>query len=117
MPKMYFAEFTDLRTGKVFYKFGHTRNNDAMIRMNYITEEYPMFSARILASIWHPSIDYCIKLEESYKEKYPKNFWLKEKISGVTECVVLDNDTKHKIVKQLYTLKRRIKEKYYANRA
>ena len=67
MPKMYFAEFTDTESGKVFQKFGHTSKNDAMIRLNYITEEHPKFKARVLAAVYHHDVKFCQGVEETFK--------------------------------------------------
>lgn len=98
---MYFVEFTNTETNDIFYKFGHTSKNDIMERINWITSEYPQFTARVLAHVYDHSIDNVINIEEEFKERYPKNFYLKEKISGVTEIVKMDNNTKNNIIKEL----------------
>jgi hypothetical protein len=113
MPKMYFAEFTDTETGKVFQKFGHTSKNDAMIRLNYITEEHPKFKARVLAAVYHHDINFCKGVEETFKTLYPKNFWLDEKISGITECVILDYDIRNDLIKKIMKLNEKTKKELY----
>ena len=107
MPKMYFAEFTNTETGETFQKFGHTSFNDAMKRLNYITEEYPKFTARVLAAVYHHDITYCQGVEETFKTLYPKNFWLEEKISGITECVKLDYDTRKDLISKIMQLNKK----------
>lgn len=116
MPKMYFAEFTDTTTGKVFQKFGHTGFNDAQIRLNYITQEYPKFKARVLAAVYNHSIEKCQEIEEAFKAKYPKNFWLEEKISGITECVSLDYNTRANIISKLRKLNELSKKECFGNK-
>lgn len=104
MPKMYFAEFTDTETGQKFQKFGHTSHNDAMVRLNRIVEEYPKFTVKVLAGVYHHNVEYCQGVEETFKLLYPKNFWLEEKISGITECVVLEYETRNDIIKKIMQL-------------
>jgi hypothetical protein len=104
MAKMYFAEFTNTETGETFQKFGHTRNNDAMVRINKIIEEYPKFTGRILAAVYHHNVEYCQGVEETFKQLYPKNFWLEEKISGITECVILEYETRNGLIKKIMKL-------------
>lgn len=110
MPKMYFAEFTDTTTGKTFQKFGHTSFNDAMKRLNYITEEHPNFKARVLAAVYHHDVNFCKGVEETFKAIYPKNFWLEEKISGITECVVLEYNVRNNIIDILRSLNDKTKK-------
>jgi hypothetical protein len=113
MPKMYFAEFT--KDNKVFQKFGHTGHNDAMIRLNNITKEYPQFKARVLAAAYHNDITKCQGAEEAFKCMYPKNFWLEEKISGITECVVLDQSTRNSVIQAVRKLNTKFKEECFGN--
>lgn len=101
MPKMYFAEIVNTLDGNKFTKFGHTSYNDAQKRLDRITEEYPHFKARVLASVYHHDVEVCKNIEEEYKAKYPKNFWLDEKLSGITECVKLEWDIRNNIIKEL----------------
>ena len=116
MAKMYFAEFTDTETGKVFQKFGHTREKDVMVRLNRIIEEYPKFTARVLAAVYHHNVEYCQGVEETFKLLYPKNFWLEEKISGITECVVLDYDIRNDLIKKIMKLNEKTKKELYESR-
>ena len=50
-----------------FNKFGHTGKNDAMIRLNRIIEEHPEFEVRVLAAVYHHSVEYCQGIEEAYE--------------------------------------------------
>ena len=110
MPKMYFAEFTNTNTGQVFQKFGHTGFNDAQKRLNYITEEFPHFDARVLAVVYHHNIDICRAIEETFKINFPKNLMIEEKNSGVTEIVKLDNKTRYDVIQRV----RYLNDKYKA---
>ena len=113
MPKMYFAEFTDTRSGKTFQKFGHTGHNDAQKRLDNITKEYPVFKARVLAAVYHHSLEEVQRIEEEFKARYPKNFWLDEKISGITECVILQYDVRMQIIQELRTLNEQTKKELF----
>ena len=91
MPKMYFAEFEKtVEPFDVFQKFGHTGHNDAQIRLDRITEEYPQYKARVLAAAYHHDLTKCQGAEMAFQAMYPKNFWLEEKLSGITECVKMN---------------------------
>ena len=113
MPKAYFAEFVDTTTGSRHNKFGHTGHNDAQKRLNRITEEYPHFTARVLASVYHHDLEKVIEIEERYKSKYPKNFWLKEKLSGITECVKLEYEVRNNIIQEFRTLNETTKKELF----
>lgn len=113
MPKFYFAEFTDTETNKIFFKFGHTSFNDALIRLNYITAEYPKFKARVLAAAYHNDIAKCQGAEMAFQAMYPKNFWLEEKISGITECVELTSEQKTSIIQAVRSLNDKFKKECF----
>lgn len=104
MARFYYAEFTNTETGEKFQKFGHTREKDAQVRLDHITKEYPKFTARVLASAYHHSIEKCQGAEEAFQAVYPKNFWLEEKISGITECVILERNTRNHVIKMVRSL-------------
>lgn len=115
MPKMYFAEFErTVPPYDVFDKFGHTGNNDAMVRLNRIVEEYPEFKVRVLAAVYHHEIEFCKGVEEAFKAMYPKNFWLEEKISGVTEIVKLESETRNDIITKLRALNEKTKKELFS---
>jgi len=51
-------------------------------------------------------------IEESFKAFYPKNIWLEEKISGVTEIVVLNQQQVNTIIEKMSLLS----DRYYKKR-
>ena len=113
MAKFYFAEFTNTESGKVFQKFGHTGYNDGQKRLDRITEEYPKFKARVLAAAYHHDIYKCQGAEEAFQAMYPKNFWLEEKISGITECVILDPNSRKEIIDAVMRLNVKFKKECF----
>lgn len=115
MPKFYFAEFTNSKTGKVFQKFGHTGHNDAQIRLDRITQEYPDYTARVLAAAYHHDIIKCQGAEMAFQSMYPKNFWLEEKLSGITECVILESNTRKQIIDAVMNLNKKFKKECFPN--
>lgn len=115
MPKAYLAEFENSRPPfDVFQKIGHTGHNDAQKRLDWITSEYPHYKARVLAAVYHHDIEFCKGVEEAFKVMYPKNFWLEEKISGVTEIVKLNSDDRIKVIQQFRTLNEKTKKELFS---
>lgn len=83
--KLYFARFDNAETDELdFYKFGHTSYHDAADRFKYDPEQYKKWRVTIIKTVWGPEED-ILKLELEYQAKYPKKFWIEEKIGGVTE--------------------------------
>lgn len=113
MAKMYFAEFTNTETNECFQKFGHTSYNDAQIRLDRITEEYPRYKARVLAAAYHNDITKCQGAEMAFQAMYPKNFWLEEKLSGITECVKLDTETRNQVINTVRRLNDKFKKECF----
>jgi hypothetical protein len=110
--KMYFARFTNKKTKQVeFYKFGHTRSYDALDRFKHEPEQYEPWDIKIMATVYGP-IEEMIGIEETFKAIYPKNLWIEEKISGVTETVVLNKDQINNIIEAL----KRLNNKYWQKR-
>lgn len=114
MPKMYFAEFEREYPPLKFNKFGHTGHNDAMVRLNRIVEDHPGFKVKVLASVYHHNVEFCKGVEETFKTLFPKNFWLEEKISGVTEIVMLDSAARNDIIKKLRSLNEKTKKDLFS---
>lgn len=110
--KIYLAEFTDKVTGKSFLKIGYTGYKDAADRFRYEPDQYQAWNIRILCTAYHPSKKVIEKTEESFKKKYPKNFWLREKIVGVTEIVKLDNKTRYNVIQEIRQLNEEWKKLY-----
>lgn len=115
MAKFYFAEFTDTETNRVFQKFGHTGYNDAQKRLDNITEEYPKFTARVLATAYHHDITKCQGAEMAFQAMYPKNFWLEEKLSGITECVILEYEVRKQAIDAVRRLNEKFKKECFGN--
>ena len=130
MAKVYFCKFTDKKTGKFFYKFGHTSQNDVLKRFDTkFDERYGEFDIKAVCSI-KGELGWCQDVEEIYKAKYPKNIWLEQffgdertwdNFSGITEIVSLEQKEYLKVVKSFYALKEQQErvdydhEGYYAN--
>jgi len=110
--KVYFARFTDKQTKQVFYKFGHTKSYDAMDRFKYEPEQYSKWDIKIMCTVYGP-MEQMIGIEEALKAIYPKNLWLNEKISGVTEIVEFNDHTQ---VNHIIHSFKRLSTSYYQKR-
>lgn len=107
--KLYLAVFKDAETDEYcFHKFGHTSYHDAADRFKYEPEQYSKWNITIMKTVWGPEKD-ILKLEEEYQQRYPKTFWIKEKIGGVTEITKLGLDEVRKVINEFSLLG----EKYY----
>ena len=114
MAKVYFCKFVHKRTGKTFFKFGHTSKWDALERFNtkYDTR-YGDFDITCIASIMG-TLEWCQAVEETFKAIFPKNIWLErylgegnwDNFSGITEIVDLSNDQYENARNAFYKLKK-----------
>lgn len=110
--KLYLAVFKEADTKKYcFHKFGHTSYHDAADRFRYEPEQYAKWDITIMKTIWGPE-DKILELEEEYQRKYPKDFWIDEKISGVTEITKLTTTQVKSVISEFSLLG----EKYYLMR-
>ena len=110
--KLYLAVFREGTTGDYcFHKFGHTSYHDAADRFKYEPEQYSKWDITIMKTVWGPEED-ILKLEEEYQKRYPKTFWIEEKIGGVTEITKLKPDDVKKVIEEFSLLS----EKYYFSR-
>lgn len=109
--KMYFARFTNKENGEVFYKFGHTSSYDAMDRFTYSPEQYAKWDIKIMKTVFGP-LEEMKGIEETFKVFYPKNLWIEEKISGVTEICRLTQQDVNRIIERMANLN----TKYYQKR-
>jgi hypothetical protein len=106
MPKLYAVEFKEKKTGNSFVKIGWTKEYDVMDRFSAKTmlkyghepDHYDRYEIKVLASAYTTSYDQVKEAEEKMLKKYPKNFWLEEKISGVTEIVKLDDKKRYQLI-------------------
>jgi len=124
--KFYFVKFTHKETGKVFYKFGVTKESQVDNRFDpYFKNsrfykdryKYLEFDVRVLFSMYCNTSD-AYNFEHTFKAKYPKNFLLENYLgkpynyfsdgfTGITETVVLDDFEYKKVLQELYSLKNR----------
>jgi len=112
LGKMYLARFTNKETKTVdFYKFGHTSSWDAADRFKHDPEQYSKWEIKIMKTVAGP-LDEMKGIEETFKASYPKNLWLEEKISGVTEIVTLSQQQVNEIIQKMEFLG----TKYYQKR-
>lgn len=115
MAKVYFCKFTDKKTCKVFYKFGHTSKDDVLDRFNTVYDQrYGEFNIKAVCSI-RGDLKWCQQIEEIFKALYPKNIWLEEffgdqrtwdSFSGITEIVELSDSEYNKVTKAFYAVKK-----------
>lgn len=110
--KLYLAEFTDKVSGDTFLKIGYTGYKDAADRFRYEPDQYTKWNIRILCTAYHPAREIIEQTEEYLKRKYPKNFWLPEKIVGVTEIVKLDKQTRYQAIQEIRQLNEQWKKLY-----
>jgi hypothetical protein len=110
--KLYLAEFLNKVSGDAFLKFGYTGYKDAADRFRYEPEQYNKWDIRILATAYHPDKKVVEDTETILKTRYPKNFWLEEKIVGVTEIVKLDPQTRFEAIREVRKLNEEWKKIY-----
>lgn len=96
--KVYLAEFSNKETGEVFQKFGVTSSYDAADRFRY--PEYDKWDIRILSTAYGTKEE-VEDLERQFHKKYPKNFYLKEKIKGVTEIVKMTKHQRYNAIQEM----------------
>ena len=99
--KVYLVEFTHKQTGEQFLKFGVTSSFDVLDRFK--TDDYNLWTIRPLASAYGTK-EQVEQAERYFLKKYPKNFWLEEKIRGVTEIVKLDKPTRMAAIQEVRQL-------------
>jgi hypothetical protein len=88
LTKVYLAEFKNKNDDQTFYKVGYTQYKDAADRFN--REGYENWNIRILSTILVNSKFTAQMLEKLFHLTHPKNVWVDEKFSGVTEIVQLE---------------------------
>ena len=114
MAKVYFCKFTDKKTGKAFYKFGHTSKSDVLQRFStFFDKRYAEFDIKVICSI-KGELAWCQEIEEDFKAQYPKNIWLEnyfaderkwDNFSGITEIVALCDDDYRSVTRAFYDIK------------
>lgn len=109
MPKLYVVEFKHKEKDLSFLKIGYTREYDVMERFSPKTssrygndpKQYDAYNIRVLASAYTSNYNQVLEAEETLKSKYPKNLWIKEKFSGVTEIVQLDQSDRRQLIEDV----------------
>lgn len=114
MAKVYFCQFTDKKTGKFFFKFGHTSKNDVLERFSPLYDSrYGEFDIKVICSI-RGELKWCQQIEEIFKVLYPKNIWLEDflgderewnNFSGITEIVHLTEQEYNRVRIAFYKVK------------
>lgn len=120
MPKLYAVEFTNKRTRDSFVKIGWTKEYDVldrftaktMTRYGHDPDHYANYDIRVLAAAYTNDYEQVQEAEKHLLKKYPKNFWLEEKISGVTEIVKLDYETRMTLIHDVL----RYRDRWYKQR-
>lgn len=107
VAKFYFVRFSRKSTPEIFYKPGYTEFYDVMDRMRYILADYPQFEVKVLCSAYHRDLEVVKAAEAEFIKRFPKNFWLPEKISGITECVKLEGDRYYEALRYAYEIRDR----------
>ena len=82
--KLYLARFRHTESGDQFYKIGQCYQYDADERFLFDPDQYNNYTIKIMASAWGPA-DAVDIWEQKLLDIKPKDFWIKEKFSGVTE--------------------------------
>lgn len=117
MAKVYMCKFVDKRTGKVFYKFGHTTKADALERFDSkYDQRYSEFDITCVASAYG-TLEWCQGVEHAFKAMFPKNIWLEEffgddrkwdNFSGITEVVFLTEERYNQAREMFYRMKQQV---------
>jgi hypothetical protein len=104
--KLYFARFIP-RTGGAgeFYKFGHTKHYDFMKRFQ--EEKYKAWYVTPMTSAYGPEKE-VLEAEQELLKKYPKNIYIQEKISGVTEIFVPKDQREIQEIFRYFETKRKL---------
>jgi hypothetical protein len=107
--KMYLASFRKKESNQSdFYKIGITSYKDALDRFKYEPEQYRNWNIYIVKTVWGPKEEIEV-WEKEYQKRYPKTFWIEEKIGGVTEIFRAPKQEIDKIITE-FTL---LGNKYY----
>ena len=80
--KLYLVRFTDKGTSDTFYKMGITSRYDVLERFD--SDQYNNWDIKVMSSAYGPREE-VERAEKVLLELYPKNLWIEQKISGVTE--------------------------------
>lgn len=96
--KLYLARFTDKKSGNVYYKIGYCYQYNAALRFEKSPDQYNDFVIKIITSAWGPEED-VRKWEDIILRAKPKNFWLEQKFSGITELRIYNDEEIGEVMK------------------
>ena len=82
--KLYLARFANRLSDQTFYKIGQCWQYDADERFLFEKGQYNNYDIKIMASAWGPAHEVDL-WEQKLLDVKKKDFWIKEKFSGVTE--------------------------------
>ena len=86
--KLYFVRFEYIEECRpCFHKFGITGHFDVLKRFK--GDQYAKWHVRVINSAWGPE-QLVREAEQHLLKMFPKNFWLEEKVVGVTELVKMN---------------------------
>ncbi len=112
---LYFVKFTEIVTGKHFYKFGYTsqtvqkRFDPYFANSKFVEDRVKYLEFDIIpVSTFIYYKPFIMKAEEKFKRTYPKNFYVETYLNkppgyydtgftGITEVVLLEDATVEKI--------------------
>lgn len=104
--KLYLVKFTNKQKYEYFYKFGLTHHYDVLKRFD--DPQYEPWDIKVMASAYGPR-ELVEKAEKELLNRYPKNLWIEQKISGVTEIVSMN---KLEVVKAINMINQYSKDWY-----
>lgn len=108
MAKLYLVEMTHRGTNQRFHKVGWCKSYDVLERFSPATsvaygnppDQYADYDIRVLASAYG-SFDQVKQAEQTLKQRYPKNLWIEDSFSGITEIVWLDPDRRLDVINDI----------------
>lgn len=100
--KIYLVQFIEKTSSQSFYKIGITQDYDVENRFKRDPGQYELYDIRVICSAYGPKTE-VEELEQSLLKKYPKNLWVENKFSGVTEIVKLSSGQLEDIINIIKT--------------
>lgn len=109
--KLYLARFTNKLTKSILYKIGQCYNYDAQERFLFDSTQYDNYDIKIMASAWGPEDEVDV-WEQKLLDYKPKDFWLKEKFSGITEMRRYSKED----LNYIFTMFKKLSKNWYSQR-
>lgn len=99
MRTLYFVAFYDNPDSPVpqFYKFGQCAEEDARLRFKHEPEQYKKWKIKVIACArgTQSQVD---SAERVLMSKFPKNLFVNQKFSGITEIVKLNKTDEQRVL-------------------